>query len=553
MNNNHMQVVLLGGVGEFGMNMMAICHGGNIIIVDAGLMFPKDDLLGVDHVIPDFSFLLENKEGVRAIILTHGHEDHIGALPYLLEEIQVPVYGTPLTLGFVQGRLAERGVLDRAQLNQIQARHALDFAAIHVEFLHMTHSIADSVGLAVTTPVGTIIHTGDFKFDQSPPDRKMSDYAQLAHFGEKGVLALFSDSTNSERPGYTPSENYVRKNLEQIFYTSRRKIIAACFASSIHRIQIIFELAKEFDRQVVPVGRSMKSNIAIACELGYLSIPPEILVATPEACKLPDEKLVILGTGSQGEPMAALTRLALGKHKDFMVEEGDTVIISARVIPGNERRISHLMDHFCRRGAKVYDESHWMTHVSGHASQEEQKLMLNLIKPQYFVPIHGEFRQLYCHSLIAQEAGIPKERILLAETGDVIAFRSDSAQISGKVPVGRRLIDESGIAELDELVIRDRQHLSEGGVVLAVVAVNKSTGRIEGVPELVSRGHAQENEEATFLLEARKVLLNAFEECTDEERTDPLVLSEIIRTDLKRYFRKRTGTRPMIVPVILDV
>jgi ribonuclease J len=550
---NRVEIVPLGGLGEFGMNMMAIRSGEDIVVVDAGLMFPRDDLLGVDLVVPDFAYLVENRERVRGVILTHGHEDHIGALPYLLKEMQVPVYGTRLTLGFAQGRLKENGLLESSELIPIEARNTLDFGELHVEILRMTHSIADSIGLAVTTPVGTLVLTGDFKLDPSPLDQNLTDYARLSHYGEQGVMVLFSDSTNSERPGFTPSESHVRHQIEQVFYSGRKKIIVACFASSVHRIQIILDLAGQFGRRVIPVGRSMKENIAIAAELGYLKVPPGVLAEMAEAEVIDDDRLVILSTGSQGEPMAALTRLALGKHKDFAVQEGDIVIISARVIPGNEGRVSHLVNHLCRRGVRVYDESRWMMHVSGHASQEELKMMLNLTKPQFFIPVHGEYRQLFAHTLLAREVGIPREKILLAETGDIIVLDADGVRIEGKASVGRRLIDEGGVAELDEIVVRDRQYLSEGGVVLAVVAVNKSTGRMEGAPELVSRGHVQEGEGAAFLAEARQITINAIEECTQEEREDPLVLTETIRGALKRYFRKRTGTRPMIVPVIIEV
>jgi ribonuclease J len=551
--NDHMEIIPLGGLGEFGMNSMAIRHGDDIIVIDAGLMFPRDDMLGVDFVVPDFAYLLENEEKVRAVILTHGHEDHIGALPYLLKDVRVPVYGTPLTLGLARGRLEENGLLDEVELHSIRPRDTLNFGNIQVEILSMTHSIADSIGLAVTTPVGTVIHTGDFKLDQSPPNRNVTDYARLSYFGERGVLALFSDSTNSERPGFTPSENHVRRHIEQVFYSSPNKIVVACFASSIHRIQIILELAQEFGRRVIPVGRSMIKNIGIASELGYLNIPAGILGDISECQNLPDNKLVILSTGTQGEPLAALTRLAFGKHKDLSVKEDDSVIISARVIPGNEGRVSRLINHFCRRGARVYDESHWVMHVSGHASQEELKLMLNLTRPKFFFPVHGEYRQLYAHSLLARDVGIPKERIFLAETGDILVFDADSVHIEGKAPVGRRLIDEGGITEVDEFVVRDRQHLSEEGVVLAVVAISKATGMIEGVPELVSRGHVQEEEGAAFLSEARQIMIKTVEDCNNEEREDSLVLSEAIRVELKRYFRKRTGTRPMIVPVIYEI
>jgi ribonuclease J len=553
MNDDPMEVIPLGGLGEFGMNMMAIRYRDDILVVDAGLMFPRDELLGVDLVIPDFTYLLENRDKVRAVIVTHGHEDHIGALAYLLRDLPVPVYGTRLTLGFAKGRLEENGVLDQAQLNYVEARQTLDFGEIHAEILSMTHSIADSIGLAITTPVGTIIHTGDFKLDQSPLNRNLTDYARLSALGEQGVLALFSDSTNSERPGFTPSETHVRRHIEQIFYSCRNKIIVACFASSIHRIQIILDLAKDFGRRVIPIGRSMKENISIASDLGYLNIPSGVMADIADSKTLAENEQVILSTGSQGEPLAALTRLAFGKHKDFTVQEGDAVIISARVIPGNEGSVSRLVNHFCRRGARVYDESQWTMHVSGHASQEELKLMLNLTRPKYFIPVHGEYRQLYAHTLLAREVGIPAERIILAETGDVLVLRPESVCIEGKAPVGRRFIDVGGVAELDELVVRDRRHLSEEGVVLAVVAVNKATGKVEGVPELVSRGHVQEEDSAAFLAEARDIITAALEECTREEREDSPVLTEVVRTELKRYFRKRTGTRPMIVPVIYEI
>ncbi len=553
MTDERTEVVALGGLGEFGMNMMAVRHHGNIVVIDAGLMFPRDELLGVDLVIPDLKYLLEHKEEVRAVILTHGHEDHIGALPFLLREIEVPVYGTPLTLGFAKGRLAELDVLDRADLRTIQPRDKVQIAEMSLEFLAVTHSVADAVAVALTTPAGTMVHTGDFKFDQAPPDLNLSDYARLSAIGDQGVLALFSDSTNSERPGYTPSESDVRRNLEQVFHRTRGKIIVACFASSSHRVQIILDLALQFGRKVVPIGRSMVQNLAICRELGYLDIPPDVVWTTQQAAKLPPEELVLLSTGSQGEPSSALVRLALGKLKEFGVEAGDAVVFSARAIPGNETRISHLINHFCRRGARIYDQFHGMVHVSGHGSQEDLKLMLNLIRPRFFVPIHGEYRQLYSHALIAEETGVPWENILLAETGDVIAMTPQNVQVCGRAPVGRRLIDAGGLAELDELVVKDRQHLSEEGVVLAVVPVNKSTGQIEGAPELVSRGHIEETGGLALMAEARQVILATVEECSKEERLDALVLSEMVRADLKRFFRKRTATRPMIVPVILEI
>ncbi len=548
-----LEIALLGGVGEFGMNMMAVRHHGSIVVIDAGLMFPRADLLGVDIVVPDLSYLLDHRDEVRAIVLTHGHEDHIGALPYLLSALPVPVYGTPLTLGFARGRLAEHRVLSQVQLNRVRPRETVDIGSMRFEFLDVTHSIADSVGLAIMTPVGTIVHSGDFKFDQSPPDFRRSDYARFADHGEHGVLALLSDSTNSENPGYTPSEDSLRKPLEQVFHVSPRKIIVTCFASSIHRIQVILDLAREFHRKVVPVGRSLRENIAVAREMGHLKVESDVLVDLAEATALPSDELVLLTTGSQGEPLSALSRLALGKHRDFQIEPGDAVIISARAIPGNETRISHLINHFCRHGARVYEERHWMVHVSGHGSQEELKLMLNLTKPRFFIPIHGEYRQLYNHMLLARDMGIPQERILLVETGDIIRLSPDSAGACGKATVGRRYIDEGLIAEVDEALVRDRQQLSEEGVVVAVIPVSKSTGQLSGAPEMLSRGHVLEAQGNMLMEDARAVVLRSLEGCTDEERSDPLVLSEVIRADLRKFFRKRAGTRPVIVPLVLEI
>jgi len=552
-NGDCVEVVALGGLGEFGMNMMAFRCQGDMIVIDAGLMFPRDDLLGVDLVIPDLRYLVEHKDEIRAIILTHGHEDHIGAIPFLLKEVQAPVYGTPLTLGFVRERLAEHHLLDETDLRRIHPRETVTVGRLHLEFLAVTHSVADAVCVALTTPQGTIVHTGDFKFDQSPPDQQWSDYGRLASLGDRGVLALFADSTNSERPGYTGSESHVRRGLEQIFSETRGKLIVACFASSSHRIQIILDLAHSFGRKVVPVGRSMVQNVAISRELGYLNVAHDVLLSSREGAGLPPEELVLLCSGSQGEPASALSRLIFGKHKEFDMEPGDSVVFSARAIPGNENRISQLINHLCRRGARIYDGSLSMVHVSGHASQEEQKLMLNLIRPRFFVPIHGEYRQLYNHAQIAEESGVPRECILLAETGDIISITRDAIGIRGRAPVGRRLIDEGGLAEFDELVVRDRQHLAEEGVVLAVVPINKATGLIEGTPVLVSRGHIQEEGGAALMAEARQVILSALEECSRDERVDSLVLTEMVRAALKKFYRKRTGTRPMIVPVILEI
>jgi len=552
-SNDHIEIVPLGGLGEFGMNTTAFRCRGTIVVVDAGLMFPRDDLLGVDIVVPELTFLKENIDEVRAVILTHGHEDHTGGLPFLLEEIPVPVYATPLTLGLVRGRLEEYGLLDRADLRTIRPRDQIRIGSFEIEPFAVTHSIPDAVGLAIQTPLGRIIHTSDFKFDHWPPDRRLSDYAFLSELGGDGVLALLSDSTNSERPGYTPSEMEISRALQPLFQASPRKVIVSCFASSIHRMQIVLDLAASCGRSVVPLGRSMVQNIAIAKTLGYLSDKNGVLMEAHEGSRLPDDRLVLLCSGSQGEPMAALAQLALEKHKHFDVAPGDTVIISARAIPGNQTRVSRLINHFYRRGARVHEEASMLVHASGHAASEELRLMLNLTRPRFFVPIHGEYRQLYRHAQIAEEAGIPKDQIRIVETGDIIHLTPDSMEISGRAPVGRRLIDEGGITELDACVVRDRQRLSEDGIVLAVVAVNKSTGRVEGLPELVSRGHVQETGLPALLAEARQIMLTAMKDCSPEELSDSVFLTDLVRTELKRFFRKRTATRPMIVPVVLEI
>jgi len=553
-DQDYIEIVPLGGLGEFGMNTMAVRFAGTILVIDAGLMFPRDDLLGVDIVVPDLSYLKQHAEEVRAIILTHGHEDHIGGLPFLLQEIPVPVYGTPLTLGLARNRLREYRLLESAELQPIKARHRLHVGEFEVDFISMTHSLADAVALSILTPLGRIIHTGDFKFDSAPPDHRLSDYAYLSQLGDEGVLALLSDSTNSERPGYTPSEGQVRGTLRQIFRSSPRKIVLACFASSIHRLQTVLDLAAETGRRVVPLGRSMTQNIAIARELGYLSDRNTVLGDVHEGHRLPPERLILLSSGSQGEPMAALTQLALEKHKHFSIEPDDCVVLSARTIPGNDIRVSHLINHCCRRGARVYsDDGSMLVHASGHASQEELKLMLGLTRPRFFMPIHGEYRQLHRHAQLADEAGVPRERTLISETGDIVALERDSIYVRGRAPVGRRLIDEGGIAELDELVVRDRQQLSEEGVVLAVLAINKATGAIEGSPEIVSRGHLQETGQNDLMAQARQAIVATIQQCSEEERADSLLLTENIRSELKRFFRKRTATRPMIVPVILEI
>jgi ribonuclease J len=550
------EAIPLGGLGEFGMNMMVLRYEDQIIVIDAGLMFPDEELLGIDIMVPDISFLIENANQVKAFLLTHGHEDHIGGLPFVLPAlIHAPVYGTRYTLGLVRAKLEEHGLLDQAKLVAVEPREVVQIGDFRIEFIHVTHSIVDAVMLAVTTPVGTILHTGDFKIDSSPLDGQVTDLPAIAEYGSHGVLALFSDSTNSERAGFTPSEATVIERLDEIFHHAQKKVVVCCFTSSIHRIQIVLDLSQRYHRKVVLGGRSMLANTRIADELGFLNIPDGILIKPGDARKLPPERVTLLMTGSQGEPMAALPRLAVDNYKNIQIEPEDSVIISARIIPGNEKAISRMVNHIYKRGAHVYqdDGSQPPIHVSGHASSEEQKLMLNLVRPQFFVPIHGEYRQLFRHAELARSVKAVKRKILIAETGDRIQLSPEDAVIMGKVPVGRIFIDEGSLDEVEEVVVRDRRHLAEDGIVLPVLAINKATGKIEGQPEIITRGFIFVDEDDSLMEESRARVLKTIEESTFEELTDWAVIKEKIRTDLRRLLFKQTSKRPLVLPVILEI
>lgn len=550
------EAIPLGGLGEFGMNMMALRYGEQIIVIDAGLMFPDEELLGIDIIVPDISFLIENASQVKAFLLTHGHEDHIGGLPFVLPAlIHAPVYGTRFTLGLVKSKLEEHGLLDQAKLITVKPRQVEQIGDFRVEFIHVTHSIVDAVMLAITTPVGTILHTGDFKIDSSPRDGQVMDLPTIAEYGSRGVLALFSDSTNSERSGFTPSETTVIERLDEIFHHARKKVIVCCFTSSIHRIQIVLDLALKYNRKVVLGGRSMLGNSKIADDQGFLKIPDGILIRPQDAKKLPPERVAMLMTGSQGEPMAALPRLAVDNYKGIQIEPDDSVIISARIIPGNEKTISRMINHIYRHGAHVYydDGSLPPVHVSGHASAEEQKLLLNLVRPKFFIPIHGEYRQLFCHAELAKNVRAVSGKVLIAETGDRIQISAQDASITGKVPVGRIFIDEGSLDEVEEIVVRDRRHLAEDGIVLPVLAINKATGKLEGQPEIITRGFIFLDEGDSLIEESRQRVLKTLEESTFEELTDWAVIKEKIRTDLRRFLFKQTSKRPLVLPVILEI
>jgi len=549
-----LEVIPLGGLGEFGMHMMAFRSNGTIIVVDAGIMFPDDELLGVDIIVPDITYLLENKSEVRGIFLTHGHEDHIGALPFILPYLNVPMYGSTFTMGLVKKKLDQHGLLGDVQLNIVKEKDSVTLGPFTVEFFHVTHSIVDSFALAIKTPVGTIIHTGDFKIDPTPLDGKKFDLHALAAYGDQGVLALFSDSTNAEHGGYTPSERSVNDRFESIFRTSKGRIVLSCFTSSIPRLQLVIDQAKQYGRFVSFLGRRMSENTELAEELGFLKVPSGLVIRSKDIRNYPREKVCVVSGGCQGEPMSALSRLALDDHKDLKIEEGDTVVLSARQIPGNERAIGRMMDHFYRRRAELYypDGSQPPVHVSGHASEEELKLVVTLVKPRYFVPIHGTYRQLHRHARLVEKTSVVRDKIIVAETGDIIRFGPAEAEIIGKAPVGRVLIDEGSLEEVGEVVIRDRRHISEDGIVLLIIAINKQSGMMEIPPEIIFRGVAFIEEER-LLAESRQMLIDTINSATVEERGDWTVIKEKIRKDLKKFFSRQTAKRPFILPVILEI
>ena len=548
-----LEIIFLGGCGEFGLNCTLLRFGGEILVVDAGLMFPEEEFLGVDFVIPDIQYLFEHAKEVRGILLTHGHEDHIGASPYLYEAVRAPLYGSDFTLGLVQGKLIEHRIDARDHLRPVKARDVVQIGPFQVEFIQVTHSIPASLALAIRTPVGLVIHTADFKIDQSPVDGRLFDFPRLGQFGDEGVLALLSDSTNSEREGFTPSERRVGEALEPILRRARGRVLVTTFASHIHRIQQLLDIAEANKKRVCLVGRSLLQNTKVAERLGYLSIPPGILIEPKSAARMAPERLILVVTGSQGEPMSALSRIALDEHKEVKIGEGDQVIFSARTIPGNDKAISRVINHLLKRGAEVMlDESSPNVHASGHASQEELKIMLNLTRPKYFIPIHGEYRQLHRHARLAGESGIPQERIFLVEDGDRLVLSSDRVARGDRVSTGRVFIDTT-LEEVEEVLIRDRRHLSEDGIVTAVLVINKATGEVESDPEIVSRGFVLEEEENHLLQRAGDVARSTVASSTLEERGDTHVIHAKIQADLKRFFRKETGRRPMIIPIVIEI
>jgi len=553
MAQDKLRMVPLGGLGEFGMNCLALRWQDDIIVIDAGLMFPEEELLGVDIVVPDISYLTENRDNVRAIVLTHGHEDHIGGLPWILSELNVPVYGTEFTLALVEGKLEEHRLLDDADLIEILPGRRFTLGPFSILPIRVTHSLVDCVALAIYTPVGLVVHTGDFKIDLSSPDAKPFDLHAFAELGKQGVLCLLQDSTNVDRPGYTPSERAVRPRLDEIFAQAPKKLFFSCFSSSIHRIRIATELAMTHGRKVAVVGRSIDNAVEIAQDLGYLDLPNGLVINPGQMRDFPANKLLVLISGTQGEPMSALSRAAVNNHKHARIDAGDTVVLSSRVIPGNEKSIYRVIDHLERREAKViYDDgTAGLIHVSGHGSQEELRLMINLLRPKFFVPVHGDYRHLKRHAELAGNMNIV-EKIVLLEDGDILDLDAQSAEKSGKITVGRVCIDAGGAIDVvEDVVIRDRQHLSEGGIVLPIITINKRTGKVENAPEIVMRGFAVDDPE--MISESRHIVQRTLESSSDEEKADYGVIKEKIRTDLKRYIQKSTSRRPLIMPVILEI
>ncbi len=547
------RLIPLGGLGEIGLNMMLVEFGDDVIAVDCGLMFPDpDEMPGIDYVIPDFSYALAKRDGFRAVFLTHGHEDHIGAVPYLLRSASVPIYGTPLTLALVAEKLREHELLEGAELRPMKPRDRIETGPFRVEPIRVTHSIADGIGLAIDTPVGTIVHTGDFKLDPSPLDGETPDYTRFAELGEHGVLVLCSDSTNADRPGHTPSEIEVGAALRERFRRAQGRIFVATFSSHIHRIQQMLTLAAEHGRRVTLLGMSMERNVRVASELGYLRVPDGLVVALDDLVTVPPERQVILSTGSQGEPNSALSLMAAGEHKAVQVERGDLVIISARVIPGNERTIGRVINALLRRGADVLYEDNAFVHVSGPASQEDLKLMLNLTRPRYFMPVHGEYRHLLGHARLAESVGLASDRVFLVEDGLAVEVTKTAGRAIGGFPVGRVLVDGKGIGDIGSVVLRDRQILAEGGLVAVSLVIDRE-GRVVGGPEFASRGFVYMQENQPLIDEIKQAVMDALTGRPSVTPWDRETVGTVVRTAVRHFINQRFQRKPVVLPIVLEV
>ncbi|MDR7865527.1 MAG: ribonuclease J [Sporomusaceae bacterium] len=552
MSKGKLQIIPLGGLGEIGKNMTVIRYGNEIIVIDSGLAFPEDDMLGIDLVIPDITYLLENKDMVKAIFLTHGHEDHIGALPYVLKQLSLPVYGTRLTLGILEGRLKENGV-SNSSLVPVKPGDQIQAGAFKVGFIKVSHSIPDAVALSIKTPVGTVVHTGDFKLDQTPVDNLVTDFHRFAELGDQGVLVMLADSTNAERTGYTASERVVGATFDDAFRKARDRIIIATFSSNVHRIQQAIDTACKFKRKVAILGRSMVNVANIAMELGYLTAPEGVIIDVDEMNNYPASQIVIMTTGSQGEPMSALTRMAMSDHKKVDIVPGDTIIISATPIPGNEKMVSRTIDFLLRQGADVIYESASGIHVSGHASQEELKLMHNLVRPKFFIPVHGEFRHLVKHAKLAHELGMPRENIFVAENGHVLEFTAEKGAMTGKVTAGKVLVDGLGVGDVGNIVLRDRRQLSQDGILIVVVTMDKQRACVVAGPDIVSRGFVYVRESEQLMDEAREKVKQSLEKFENSGVTEWATIKTGVRDALGKFLYERTRRRPMILPIIMEV
>lgn len=548
-----LKIIPLGGMDEIGKNLTVFEYGNDILILDCGLAFPDDEMLGVDLVIPDTTYLVKNKEKIRGIVLTHGHEDHIGALPYVLREIDCPIYGTRFTLGLVTNKLKEHGLAAKTKLKPVSHGDVIRLGEFKVEFIRSNHSIPDVSCLAITTPVGVVFHTGDFKIDATPIDGSMIDLARIGEIGKQGVLLLMSDSTNAERPGYTISESNVSIAFDEIFRANMHKrIIVATFASNVHRVQQIINCAHQYDRKIAVSGRSMINVISVAIELGYMKVPKGIIIDIDEMTKYPPEKLVIITTGSQGETMSALTRMAFSDHKKIKVGPGDTVLISATPIPGNEKSVFKVVNELFKRGCEVIYESLAEIHVSGHACREELKLMLGLVKPKYFVPAHGEYRHLMRHASLAGKMGINKRNIFLMSIGQVLEINDDGAKLNGVVPSGKVLVDGLGVGDVGNIVLRDRKHLAEDGIIVVVVAISSETKEIVSGPDVISRGFVYMRESEDLIEEIKVCARKSLEKCRAKNTNDWNTLKGNVKSDLSDFLYEKTKRKPMILPVIME-
>ena len=547
------KIIPLGGINEIGKNITVIEYKNDMIVIDCGLRFPDEDMFGIDIVIPDISYLLKNRDKIRGIFLTHGHEDHIGALPYVLKQLNVPVYGTKLTLGIVETKLKEHGLLSSTELIRVKPRDVIKLNSVSVEFIKTNHSIADSVAIAIHTPLGVVLHTGDFKVDYTPIDGEPMDFARFAEIGKKGVLAMLADSTNVEKPGYTMSERVVGESFARLFTKAKGRIIVATFASNVHRIQQIIDAATMHGRKVAVSGRSMENIVAVAVELGYLEFEKDILVGIDQINKYPNDKIVIITTGSQGEPMSALARMASSEHRKVNIVEGDTVIISATPIPGNEKLVSKVINQLFQKGAEVIYKSLAEIHVSGHACQEELKLMQCLVKPKFFIPVHGEYRHLKQHGELATSLGMPEGNVIIPENGGVIEVTRSSIRKNGLVPSGQVFVDGLGVGDVGNIVLRDRKHLSQDGILTVVVTLSRENNAVIAGPDIISRGFVYVRESEGLMDEAKEIVRNALNQCEQNNIKDWSSLKSKMRDDLRSYLYEKTKRKPMILPIIMEI